>query len=145
MNKKLLTYFLLLFLAVAMPSCSNDNDNDEPESSVEDLIVGVWKEEFDDGSYSMLTFNNDGTYAYTIQEKYAEQEGYNTYKEYGTYVIQKSSASRDKYILTFFIKSKAENIQEDLLIASISKSKLTLSYEDKNDKNDKATEFTRVE
>ena len=143
MNKKLLTYFLLLFLAVAMPSCSNDND--EPESSVEDLIVGVWKEEFDDGSYSMLTFNNDGTYAYTIQEKYAEQEGYNTYKEYGTYVIQKSSAYRDKYILTFFIKSKAENIQEDLLIASISKSKLTLSYEDKNDKNDKATEFTRVE
>lgn len=145
MNKKLLTYFLLLFLAVAMPSCSNDNDNDEPESSVEDLIVGVWKEEFDDGSYSMLTFNNDGTYAYTIQEKYAEQEGYNIYKEYGTYVIQKSSAYRDKYILTFFIKSKAENIQEDLLIASISKSKLTLSYEDKNDKNDKATEFTRVE
>ena len=140
MNKKLLTYFLLLFLAVAMPSCSNDND--EPESSVEDLIVGVWKEEFDDGRYSMLTFNNDGTYAYTIQEKYAEQEGYNTYKEYGTYVIQKSSAYRDKYILTFFIKSKAENIQEDLLIASISKSKLTLSYEDKNDK---ATEYTRVE
>ena len=136
MNKKLLTYFLLLFLAVAMPSCSNDNDNDEPESSVEDLIVGVWKEEFDDGSYSMLTFNNDGTYAYTIQE------GYNTYKEYGTYVIQKSSAYRDKYILTFFIKSKAENIQEDLLIASISKSKLILSSEDKHDK---ATEFTRVE
>ena len=139
MNKKLLTYFLLLFLAVAMPSCSNDNDNDEPESSVEDLIVGVWKEEFEEDCYSMLTFNNDGTYAYTIQEEY------NIYKEYGTYVIQKSSAYRDKYILTFFIKSKAENIQEDLLIASISKSKLTLSYEDKNDKNDKATEFTRVE
>ena len=143
MNKKLLTYFLLLFLAVAMPSCSNDNDNDEPESSVEDLIVGVWKEEFDDdGSYSMLTFNNDGTYAYTIQEKYAEQEGYNTYKEYGTYVIQKSSLYRNKYILTFFIKGYAENIQEDLLIASISKSKLILSSEDKHDK---ATEFTRVE
>lgn len=68
MNKKLLTYFLLLFLAVTMPSCSNDNDNDEPESSVEDLIVGVWKEEFEEDSYSMLTFNNDGTYAYTIQE-----------------------------------------------------------------------------
>ena len=143
MNKKLLTYFLLLFLAVAMPSCSNDNDNDEPESSVEDLIVGVWKEEFDDdGSYSMLTFNNDGTYAYTIQEKYAEQEGYNTHKEYGTYVIQKSSLYRNKYILTFFIKGYAENIQEDLLIASISKSKLILSSEDKHDK---ATEFTRVE
>ena len=125
-----------------MPSCSNDNDNDEPESSVEDLIVGVWKEEFDDGSYSMLTFNNDGTYAYTIQEKYAEQEGYNTYKEYGTYVIQKSSLYRNKYILTFFIKGYAENIQEDLLIASISKSKLILSSEDKHDK---ATEFTRVE
>ena len=142
MNKKLLTYFLLLFLAVAMPSCSNDNDNDEPESSVEDLIVGVWKEEFDDGSYSMLTFNNDGTYAYTIQEKYAEQEGYNTYKEYGTYLIRKSSLYRNKYILTFFIKGYAENIQEDLLIASISKSKLILSSEDKHDK---ATEFTRVE
>jgi len=144
MNKKLLTYFLLLFLAVTMPSCSNDNDNDEPESSVEDLIVGMWKDEFDDdGSYSMLTFNNDGTYAYTIQEKYAEQEGYNTYKEYGTYVIQKSSAYRDKYILTFFTKSKAQNIQEDLLIASISKSKLILSSEE--DKDDKATEYTRVE
>ena len=143
MNRKLLTYFLLLFLAVAMPSCSNDNDNDEPESSVEDLIVGVWKEEFDDdGSYSMLTFNNDGTYAYTIQEKYAEQEGYNTYKEYGTYVIQKSSAYRDKYILTFFTKDRVENIQDNLLIASISKSKLILSSEDKNDK---ATEYTRVE
>ena len=142
MNKKLLTYFLLLFLAVAMPSCSNDNDNDEPESSVKDLIVGVWKEEFDDGSYSMLTFNNDGTYAYTIQEKYADQDKYNTYKEYGTYVIQKSSAYRDKYILTFFTKDRTENIQDDLLIASISKSKLILSSEDKNDK---ATEYTRVE
>lgn len=41
------------------------------------------------------------------------------------------------------MKSKAENIQEDLLIASISKSKLILSSEE--DKNDKATEFTRVE
>ena len=142
MNKKLLTYFLLLFLAVAMPSCSNDNDNDEPESSVKDLIVGVWKEEFDDGSYSMLTFNNDGTYAYTIQEKYADQDKYNKYKEYGTYVIQKSSAYRDKYILTFFTKDRTENIQDDLLIASISKSKLILSSEDKNDK---ATEYTRVE
>ena len=142
MNKKLSTYFLLLFLAVAMPSCSNDNDNDEPESSVKDLIVGVWKEEFDDGSYSMLTFNNDGTYAYTIQEKYADQDKYNTYKEYGTYVIQKSSAYRDKYILTFFTKDRTENIQDDLLIASISKSKLILSSEDKNDK---ATEYTRVE
>ena len=143
MNRKLLTYFLLLFLAVAMPSCSNDNDNDEPESSVEDLIVGVWKEEFDDdGSYSMLTFNNDGTYAYTIQEKYADQDKYNTYKEYGTYVIQKSSAYRDKYILTFFTKDRVENIQDNLLIASISKSKLILSSEDKNDK---ATEYTRVE
>lgn len=43
------------------------------------------------------------------------------------------------------MKSKAQNIQEDLLIASISKSKLILFYEDKNDKNDKATEFTRME
>lgn len=140
MNKKLLTYFLLLFLAVAMPSCSNDNDNDEPGSSVEDLIVGVWKEEFEEDCYSMLSFNNDGTYVYTIHEEYEEQE--RTYIEYGTYVIQKSSAYRDKYILTFFIKSKAENIQDDLLIASISKSKLILSSEDKNDK---ATEFTRME
>lgn len=41
------------------------------------------------------------------------------------------------------MKSKAENIQEDLLIASISKSKLILFSEE--DKNDKATEFTRVE
>ncbi|CDE39893.1 unknown [Prevotella sp. CAG:279] len=40
------------------------------------------------------------------------------------------------------MKSKAQNIQEDLLIASISKSKLILSSEDKNDK---ATEFTRME
>ena len=140
MNKKLLTYFLLLFLAVAMPSCSNDNDNDEPESSVEDLIVGVWKEEFEEDCYSMLSFNNDGTYVYTIHEEYEGQES--TYIEYGTYVIQKSSAYRDKYILTFFIKSKAGNIQDDLLIASISKSKLILSSEDKNDK---ATEFTRME
>jgi len=140
MNKKLLTYFLLLFLAATMPSCSNDNDNDEPESSVEDLIVGVWKEEFEEDCYSMLSFNNDGTYVYTIHEGYGEQE--RTYIEYGTYVIQKSSAYRDKYILTFFIKSKAENIQDDLLIASISKSKLILSSEDKNDK---ATEFTRME
>ena len=140
MNKKLLTYFLLLFLAVVMPSCSNDNDNDEPESSVEDLIVSVWKEEFEEDCYSMLSFNNDGTYVYTIHEEYEGEE--RTYIEYGTYVIQKSSAYRDKYILTFFIKSKAENIQDDLLIASISKSKLILSSEDKNDK---ATEFTRVE
>ena len=140
MNKKLLTYFLLLFLAATMPSCSNDNDNDEPESSVEDLIVGVWKEEFEEDCYSMLSFNNDGTYVYTVHEEYEEQE--RTYIEYGTYVIQKSSAYRDKYILTFFIKSKAENIQDDLLIASISKSKLILSSEDKNDK---ATEFTRME
>ena len=57
MNKKLLTYFLLLFLAVAMPSCSNDND--EPESSVKDLIVGVWKyNESDD----VLKLRDDGTY-----------------------------------------------------------------------------------
>ena len=138
MNKKLLTYFLLLFLAVTMPSCSNDNDNDEPESSVEDLIVGVWKyydPEYQD-DYEMLKLKGDGTYIII-----AKEDG-QTYREYGTYLIQKSSAYRDKYILTFFIKSKAENIQEDLLIASISKSKLILSSEDKHDK---ATEFTRVE
>lgn len=146
MNKKLLTYFLLLFLAVTMPSCSNDNDNDEPESSVEDLIVGVWKEEFDDGSYSMLTFNNDGTYAYTIQEKYAEQEGYNTYKEYGTYVIQKSSAYRDKYILTLI--NSDNNDPEALQIVSISKNKLVLRYEGSSEgesTENETYEYTRVE
>ena len=138
MSKKLLTYFLLLFLAVTMPSCSNDNDNDKPESSVEDLIVGVWKMYYDPkypDEYEMLKLKDDGTYIFIADEG-------PVYKEYGTYLIRKSSLYRNKYILTFFIKGYAENIQEDLLIASISKSKLILSSEDKHDK---ATEFTRVE
>ena len=48
-----------------MPSCSNDNDNDEPESSVEDLIVGVWKMYYDPkypDEYEMLKLKDDGTY-----------------------------------------------------------------------------------
>ena len=80
MNKKLLTYFLLLFLAVAMPSCSNDNDNDEPESSVKDLIVGVWKENESD---DVLKLKDDGTYILI--------NGDVGQREYGTYLIHKSS------------------------------------------------------
>lgn len=143
MNKKLLTYFLLLFLAVAMPSCSNDNDNDEPESSVEDLIVGVWKyynPEYQD-DYEMLKLKDDGTYIIISKE-----DG-RTFREYGTYLIRKSSLYRNKYILTL-INSDNSYYPEALQIVSISKNKLVLRYEGSSEgestKNE-TYEYTRVE
>ena len=136
MNKKLLTYFLLLFLAVAMPSCSNDND--EPESSVKDLIVGVWKDnEYDD----VLKLRDDGTYILIAEEG----AGY-PYREYGTYLIRKSSLYRNKYILTLI--NSDNNDPEALQIVSISKNKLVLRYEGSSEgestKNE-TYEYTRVE
>lgn len=142
MNKKLLTYFLLLFLAVAMPSCSNDNDNDEPGSSVEDLIVGVWKyydPEYQD-DYEMLKLKDDGTYIII-----AKEDG-QTFREYGTYLIRKSSLYRNKYILTLI--NSDNNDPDDLLIVSISKNKLVLRDEglfEGDDPDDETNEFTRVE
>lgn len=143
MNKKLLTYFLLLFLAVAMPSCSNDNDNDEPESSVEDLIVGVWKMYYDPeypDEYEMLKLKGDGTYIII-----AKEDG-QTYREYGTYLIRKSSLYRNKYILTLI--NSDNNDPDDLLIVSISKNKLVLRYEGSSEgesTDDETYEYTRVE
>ena len=142
MDKKLLTYFLLLFLAVTMPSCSNDNDNDEPESSVEDLIVGVWKyydPEYQD-DYEMLKLKGDGTYIII-----AKEDG-QTYREYGTYLIRKSSLYRNKYILTLI--NSDNNDPDDLLIVSISKNKLVLRDEglfEGDDPDDDIYEYTRVE
>ncbi len=143
MNKKLLTYFLLLFLAVAMPSCSNDNDNDEPESSVEDLIVGVWKMYYDpeyQDDYEMLKLKDDGTYIII-----AKEDG-QTFREYGTYLIRKSSLYRNKYILTLI--NSDNNDPDDLLIVSISKNKLVLRDEglfEGDDPDDDIYEYTRVE
>ena len=137
MNKKLLTYFLLLFLAVAMPSCSNDNDNDEPESSVEDLIVGVWKyNESDD----VLKLRDDGTYILI--------NGEDGEREYGTYFIRKSSLYPNKYILTLI--DDKQSIEQVLAfqIVSISKNKLVLRYEgyfEGDDPDDEPQEFTRME
>lgn len=135
MNKKLLTYFLLLFLAVTMPSCSNDNDNDEPESSVEDLIVGVWKDnEYDD----VLKLRDDGTYILI--------DGDDGEREYGTYLIRKSSLYRNKYILTLI--NSDNNDPEALQIVSISKNKLVLRYEGSSEgesTEDETYEYTRVE
>ena len=143
MDKKLLTYFLLLFLAVAMPSCSNDNDNDEPESSVEDLIVGVWKMYYDPkypDEYEMLKLKDDGTYIFIADEG-------PVYKEYGTYLIRKSSLYRNKYILTL-INSDNSYYPKALQIVSISKNKLVLRYEGSSEgestKNE-TYEYTRVE
>lgn len=134
MNKKLLTYFLLLFLAVAMPSCSNDNDNDEPESSVKDLIVGVWKDnEYDD----VLKLRDDGTYILI--------DGDDGEREYGTYLIRKSSLYPNKYILTFFTGHEEPDAYQ---IVSISKNKLVLrseGYFEGDDPDDETNEFTRVE
>jgi hypothetical protein len=147
MNKKLLTYFLLLFLAVAMPSCSNDNDNDEPGSSVEDLIVGVWKMYYDpkypdEDDYEMLKLKDDGTYIRIMEEG----AGY-PYREYGTYLIRKSSLYRNKYILTL-INSDNSYYPKALQIVSISKNKLVLRYEGSSEgestKNE-TYEYTRVE
>ena len=145
MNKKLLTYFLLLFLAVAMPSCSNDNDNDEPESSVEDLIVGVWKMYYDPeypDEYEMLKLKDDGTYILIAEEG----AGY-PYRGYGTYLIRKSSLYRNKYILTL-INSDNSYYPKALQIVSISKNKLVLRYEGSSEgestKNE-TYEYTRVE
>ena len=143
MNKKLLTYFLLLFLAVTMPSCSNDNDNDEPESSVEDLIVGVWKMYYDpeyQDDYNMLKLKDDGTYIII-----AKEDG-QTFREYGTYLIRKSSLYRNKYILTLI--NSDNNDPDDLLIVSISKNKLVLRDEglfEGDDPDDDIYEYTRVE
>ena len=143
MNKKLLTYFLLLFLAVTMPSCSNDNDNDEPESSVEDLIVGVWKMHYDpeyQDDYDMLKLKDDGTYIII-----AKEDG-QTFREYGTYLIRKSSLYRNKYILTLI--NSDNNDPDDLLIVSISKNKLVLRDEglfEGDDPDDDIYEYTRVE
>ena len=143
MNKKLLTYFLLLFLAVTMPSCSNDNDNDEPESSVEDLIVGVWKMYYDpeyQDDYEMLKLKDDGTYIII-----AKEDG-QTFREYGTYLIRKSSLYRNKYILTLI--NSDNNDPDDLLIVSISKNKLVLRDEglfEGDDPDDDIYEYTRVE
>ena len=143
MDKKLLTYFLLLFLAVTMPSCSNDNDNDEPESSVEDLIVGVWKMYYDpeyQDDYEMLKLKGDGTYIII-----AKEDG-QTFREYGTYLIRKSSLYRNKYILTLI--NSDNNDPDDLLIVSISKNKLVLRDEglfEGDDPDDDIYEYTRVE
>lgn len=137
MNKKLLTYFLLLFLAVTMPSCSNDNDNDEPESSVKDLIVGVWKDnEYDD----VLKLRDDGTYILI--------DGDDGEREYGTYLIRKSSLYPNKYILTLI--DDKQSIEQVLAfqIVSISKNKLVLrseGYFEGDDPDDETNEFTRVE
>lgn len=142
MNKKLLTYFLLLFLAVAMPSCSNDNDNDEPGSSVEDLIVGVWKMYYDPkypDEYEMLKLKDDGTYIFIADEG-------PVYKEYGTYLIRKSSLYRNKYILTLI--NSDNNDPKALQIVSISKNKLVLRYEGSSEgesTDDETYEYTRVE
>ncbi len=134
MNKKLLTYFLLLFLAVAMPSCSNDNDNDEPESSVKDLIVGVWKDnEYDD----VLKLRDDGTYILI--------DGDDGEREYGTYLIRKSSLYPNKYILTFFTGHEEPDAYQ---IVSISKNKLVLRYEGDFEgeyTEDEPEEFIRME
>ena len=140
MNKKLLTYFLLLFLAVAMPSCSNDND--EPESSVKDSIVGMWKAEYDEGTYTILKLQNDGTYSLIEQEL----PGYDPYQEFGTYLIRKSSLYRNKYILTLI--NSDNNDPEALQIVSISKNKLVLRYEGDFEgeyTEDEPHEFTRME
>lgn len=135
MNKKLLTYFLLLFLAVAMPSCSNDND--EPESSVKDLIVGVWKyNESDD----VLKLRDDGTYILI--------NGEDGERDYGTYLIRKSSLYPNKYILTLI--DDEQSIEQVLVfqIVSISKNKLVLRFEgyfEGDDPDDETTGFTRME
>ena len=146
MNKKLLTYFLLLFLAVAMPSCSNDNDNDEPESSVEDLIVGVWKMYYDPeypDEYEMLKLKDDGTYILIAEEG----AGY-PYREYGTYLIRKSSLYPNKYILTLINDKQVIEQALAFQIVSISKNKLVLRYEGSSEgestKNE-TYEYTRVE
>ena len=142
MSKKLLTYFLLLFLAVTMPSCSNDNDNDKPESSVEDLIVGVWKMYYDPkypDEYEMLKLKDDGTYIFIADEG-------PVYKEYGTYLIRKSSLYRNKYILTLI--NSDNNDPKALKIVSISKNKLVLRYEGSSEgesTDDETYEYTRVE
>ncbi len=133
MNKKLLTYFLLLFLAVAMPSCSNDNDNDEPESSVKDLIVGVWKENESD---DVLKLKDDGTYILI--------NGDVGQREYGTYLIHKSSLY-NQYILTLI--NDKQNIEDDVLafqIVRITKNKLVLQDEAYFER-DETYEFTRME
>ena len=133
MNKKLLTYFLLLFLAVTMPSCSNDNDNDEPESSVEDLIVGVWKENESD---DVLKLKDDGTYILI--------NGDVGQREYGTYLIHKSSLY-NQYILTLI--NDKQNIEDDVLafqIVRITKNKLVLQDEAYFER-DETYEFTRME
>ena len=139
MNKKLLTYFLLLFLAVAMPSCSNDND--EPESSVKDSIVGMWKAEYDEGTYTILKLQNDGTYSLIEQEL----PGYDPYQEFGTYIIRKSSLYPNKYILTFFTGHEEPDAYQ---IVSISKNKLVLRYEGDFEgeyTEDEPEEFIRME
>lgn len=126
-----------------MPSCSNDNDNDEPESSVEDLIVGVWKMYYDPeypDEYEMLKLKGDGTYIIIAKE------GGQTYREYGTYLIRKSSLYRNKYILTLI--NSDNNDPDDLLIVSISKNKLVLRYEGSSEgesTDDETYEYTRVE
>lgn len=126
-----------------MPSCSNDNDNDEPESSVEDLIVGVWKMYYDPeypDEYEMLKLKGDGTYIII-----AKEDG-QTYREYGTYLIRKSSLYRNKYILTLI--NSDNNDPDDLLIVSISKNKLVLRYEGSSEgesTDDETYEYTRVE
>lgn len=118
-----------------MPSCSNDNDNDEPESSVEDLIVGVWKDnEYDD----VLKLRDDGTYILI--------DGDDGEREYGTYLIRKSSLYRNKYILTLI--NSDNNAPEALQIVSISKNKLILRYEGSSEgesTEDETYEYTRVE
>lgn len=137
MNKKLLTYFLLLFLAVVMPSCSNDNDNDEPESSVKDLIVGVWKyNESDD----VLKLRDDGTYILI--------NGEDGERDYGTYLIRKSSLYPNKYILTLIDDEQSIEQVVVFQIVSISKNKLVLRFEgyfEGDDPDDETTGFTRME
>ena len=124
-----------------MPSCSNDNDNDEPESSVKDSIVGMWKTEYSEGTYTILKFQNDGTYSLIEQEL----PGYDPYQEYGTYLIRKSSLYPNKYILTFFTGHEEPDAYQ---IVSFSKNELVLRYEGAFEgeyTDDEPLEFTRME
>ena len=116
-----------------MPSCSNDNDNDEPESSVKDLIVGVWKENESD---DVLKLKDDGTYILI--------NGDVGQREYGTYLIHKSSLY-NQYILTLI--NDKQNIEDDVLafqIVRITKNKLVLQDEAYFER-DETYEFTRME
>ena len=141
MDKKLLTYFLLLFLAVAMPSCSNDNDNDEPTDSVETAIVGTWRIAYSDGTSETFMFREDKTFSYIEYEVPGEEP----FRDSGIYHIQKSSLYNNKYILTLIDKDYDDS--EAYQIISLSKNKLVLRDEglfEGDDPDDDIYEYTRV-